>query len=193
MQSIIRLPYIIKALQSYNGQFSQLIKERYLDTLEVNTDDEHLGRFIALVETAIDLDQLDSGEYMISPGYDNALSSLKEKQELLEQQIQALHKQTASDLDLPADKSLKLDKGTQFGHVFRITKKEEQKIRKKLTTQFIVLETRKDGVKFTSTKLKKLGDQYQNVVDEYKSCQKELVSTVTSTAATFSEVCVLHI
>lgn len=159
-----------------------------MDPLESLTDDDHLNKFVALVEASVDLDQLENGEYMISPNYDPALSALKDEQESLERQIHDLHKQTAHDLDLPQDKGLKLDKGTQFGHVFRITKKEEPKIRKKLTTQFIVLETRKDGVKFTNTKLKKLGDQYQKIVEEYKNCQKELVNRVVETAATFCEV-----
>lgn len=187
-QSSIRLPYIKSALGQYDGQFSSLIKEKYLDPLESWTDDDHLNRFIGLVEAAVDLNELENGEYMISSGYDAKLASLKNDQETLELQIHNLHKQTAIDLDLPMDKSLKLEKGTQFGHVFRITKKEEPKIRKKLTAQFIVLETRKDGVKFTNTKLKKLGDQYQKILDEYKDCQRELVVRVVQTAATFSEV-----
>ncbi|VVA21426.1 PREDICTED: DNA mismatch repair [Prunus dulcis] len=187
-QSSIRLPYIKSALERYDGEFSSLIKERYWDPLELWTDDGHLNKFVALVESAVDLDQLENGEYMISSTYDPALSALKDEQESLEHRIHNLHKETAKDLDLPLDKALKLDKGTQFGHVFRITKKEEPKIRKKLTTQFIVLETRKDGVKFTNTKLKKLGDQYQRIVEEYKNCQKELVNRVVQTTATFSEV-----
>lgn len=191
MQSSIRLPYIQRALQQYDGQFSSLIKERYLEPMELLTDDDHLNKFIALVEASVDLNQLENGEYMISPSYDSALCELKNEQESLEHQIHNLHEQTADDLDLPIDKALKLDKGTQFGHVFRITKKEEPKIRKKLSTQFIVLETRKDGVKFTNTKLKKLGDQYQKIVEEYKNCQKELVARVVQTAATFSEVFIL--
>lgn len=187
-QSSIRMPYIKGALERYDGQFSSLINERFLEPLGIWTDNDHLNKFIALVETAVDLDQLENGEYMISSGYDSRLLELKEEQDSLERQIDSLHKQTASDLDLPADKVLKLEKGTQFGHVFRITKKEEPKIRKKLTTQFIVLETRKDGVKFTNSKLKKLGDQYQRILEEYKSCQKEIVQRVVQTAATFSEV-----
>ncbi|KAL7223229.1 hypothetical protein ACSBR1_024818 [Camellia fascicularis] len=187
-QSSIRLPYIKGALERYDGQFSSLIKQRYLDPLEFLTDDDHLNKFIGLVEASVDLDQLDNGEYMISSSYDPKLSELRDEQESLEQKIHNLHKQTANDLDLVVDKALKLDKGTQFGHVFRITKKEEPKVRKKLNTQFIVLETRKDGVKFTNTRLKKLGDQYQKILDEYKSCQKELVARVVQTAATFSEV-----
>ena len=192
MQSCIRLPYIKSALEQYDGQFSSLMKKRYLDSLEILTDEDHLNKFIALVETSVDLDQLENGEYMISSSYDPALSALRDEQESLDREISNLHKQTANDLDLPVDKALKLDKGTQFGHVFRITKKEEPKIRKKLTTQFIVLETRKDGVKFTNTKLKKLGDKYQKVLEEYKNCQKELVNRVVQTAASFSEVLILN-
>lgn len=191
LQSSIRLPYIKGALERYDGQFASLIKERYLDHLNYWTDDNHLNKFIGLVETSIDLDQLENGEYMISAAYDSNLSSLKNEQESLERQIHNLHKQTANDLDLAIDK-LKLDKGPQFGHVFRITKKEEPKVRKKLNTQFIILETRKDGVKFTNTKLKKLGDQYQKIVEEYKNCQKELVARVVQTASSFSEVTILQ-
>uniref|UniRef100_A0A0V0IWN6 DNA mismatch repair protein MSH2 n=1 Tax=Solanum chacoense TaxID=4108 RepID=A0A0V0IWN6_SOLCH len=187
-QSGIRIPYIKSVLERYDGQFAPLIRERYIDSLEKWSDDNHLNKFIALVETAVDLDQLENGEYMISSAYDSNLSALKDEQETLEQQIHNLHKQTGNDLDLPIDKSLKLDKGTQFGHVFRITKKEEPKVRRQLNSHYIVLETRKDGVKFTNTKLKKLGDRYQKILDEYKSCQKELVARVVQTVASFSEV-----
>lgn len=191
MQSSIRLPFIKTALEQYNGQFASLIKERYLDPLEVWTDDNHLNKFIGLVEASVDLDQLENGEYMISSGYDSQLATLKNEQESLENQIHDLHRETASNLDLSLDKALKLEKGTQYGYVFRITKKEEPKIRKKLNTHFIILETRKDGVKFTNTKLKKLSDCYQKVVEEYRICQKELVARVVQTATTFSEVSIL--
>ncbi|CAH9084779.1 unnamed protein product [Cuscuta epithymum] len=187
-QSSIRLPYIKGALERYNGQFASLIKEKYLDHLEYWCDDRHINKFIGLVETSIDLDQLENGEYMISAAYDSTLSALKTDQEALEREIHDLHELTASDLDLAIDKALKLDKGPQFGHFFRITKKEEQKVRKKLNTNFIILETRKDGVKFTNTKLKKLGDQYQMILEEYKNCQRELVARVVQTASTFSEI-----
>jgi len=189
LQSSARVPYIKSALQNYDGQFSSLIKEKYVEALQILTNDDHLNKFISLVETAVDLDQLENGEYMISPSYDAGLADLKDELASLEQQIQNLHKQTANDLDLPMDKALKLDKGTQFGHVFRITKKEEPKIRKKLSTQFIVLETRKDGVKFTNTKLKKLGDRFQKILEEYKSRQKFIVDKVVNTSVSFSEVC----
>ncbi|CAL9184503.1 unnamed protein product [Musa hybrid cultivar] len=187
-QSSIRLPYIRDVLEHYEGQFSSLIRKRYSEPLNFWMDEERLNKFIALVEVSVDLDQLENGEYMISPGYDPNLAALKNELTAIEQQITDLHKQAANDLDLSLDKALKLEKGTQFGHAFRITKKEEQKVRKKLTNHYIVLETRKDGIKFTNSKLKKLGDQYQKLLSDYTSCQKGIVARVVDTSATFSEV-----
>ncbi|EPS69989.1 hypothetical protein M569_04769 [Genlisea aurea] len=187
-QSTIRLSFIRDGLKQYEGEFSSLINERYLSNLGVWTDDDHLNKFIGLVEASVDLEQLENGEYMISSSYDSHLSDLKKEQESLEQQIRSLHQKTADDLDMAVDKSLKLEKATQYGHAFRITKKEEPKVRKQLNTHFVVLETRKDGVKFTNTKLRKLSDLYQKVLEEYKDCQKVLVARVVQTAASFAEV-----
>ncbi|KAJ3670194.1 hypothetical protein LUZ60_010518 [Juncus effusus] len=187
-QSAIRLPLIKDILSNHQGQFSSLIKTKYLNPLNIWTDQDRLGKFISLVEIAIDLDQIENGEYMISPSYSSDLAALKSQLDEIEDQINRIHSQTASDLELQMDKVLKLEKGTQFGHVFRITKKEEQKVRKKLSNQYIVLETRKDGVKFTNSKLKKFGDEFQRVLSEYSNCQKEIVAKVVETSASFSEV-----
>lgn len=87
MQSSIRLPYIKSALERYDGQFSTMMRSRYLEPIELWTDDEHLNKFIGLVEASVDLDQLENREYMISPSYDSILANLKDQQELLESQI----------------------------------------------------------------------------------------------------------
>ncbi|XP_078431447.1 MUTS homolog 2 [Wolffia australiana] len=187
-QSSIRIPHIKDVLLQYEGQFSNVIKENYIDPLEYWMDEDHLIKFISLVEVSVDLDQLENGELMISSGYDPNLAELKEELETVEKQIHSLHRQTAEDLDLTAEKTLKLEKGTQYGHVFRITKKEEQKVRRKLNSNYTILETRKDGVKFTNSRLKKMGDQYQKVLDAYSKCQREIVLRVVDTSATFSEV-----
>ncbi|KAG2610837.1 hypothetical protein PVAP13_4KG227500 [Panicum virgatum] len=186
-QSCSRVSYIKGILQQYNGQFSTLIRTKFLDPLEAWMTENRFGRFASLVETAIDLDQLDNGEYRISPLYSSDLAVLKDELSVVEDHINNLHMHTASDLDLSVDKHLKLEKGP-FGHVFRISKKEEQKVRKKLTSNYIIIETRKDGVKFTSPKLKKLGDQYQALFSEYTSCQKKVVDDVVNVSGTFSEV-----
>lgn len=186
-QSCSRIPYIKGVLQQYNGQFSTSVMTRFLSSLEEWLTENRYGRFANLVETAIDLGQVDNGEYRISPLYSSDLAVLKDELSEVENHINNLHMHTATDLDLSVDKQLKLEKGP-FGHVFRISKKDEQKVRKKLTTNYIIIETRKDGVKFTSAKLKKLGDQYQSLLGDYTSCQKKIVDNVVQVSCTFSEV-----
>ncbi|PNT74475.1 hypothetical protein BRADI_1g15260v3 [Brachypodium distachyon] len=186
-QSCRGISYIKDVLQQYNGQFSTLIRKRFVSSFEEWLTKNRYGRFSEMVETAIDLKQVENGEYRISPGYSSDLAVLKDELSEVENHINNSHMHTATDLDLSVDKQLKLEKGP-FGHVFRISKKEEQKVRKKLTSSYIIIETRKDGVKFTSTKLKKLGEQYQALLGEYTSCQKKIVDDVVRISCTFSEV-----
>ncbi|KAJ7530623.1 hypothetical protein O6H91_14G011000 [Diphasiastrum complanatum] len=187
-QASVRVPFIKEALHRYEGEFAETLRKAYGDSLEEWSGPSHLGKYEGLVEAAVDLDELQNGEYVISAGYDNSLQHIKADRERAENQIRKVHQEAASDLDLPADKSLKLDKTTQWGHVFRITKKEEPKVRRKMCTQYVTLETRKDGIKFTNAKLRRLSEQYMKLTEEYSVIQRELVNKVVEVAATFVEV-----
>lgn len=184
----MRLPLIKTCLSKYDGEFSEYLQEKYVSHLEEWTQPDHLGKFDGLIEAAVDLESLQNGEYIIAADYDNSLQELKTERDNVEKQILKVHQQAADDLGLPAEKALKLDKTTQYGHVFRITKKEEPKVRKKMNSQYITLETRKDGIKFTNAKLRRLSEQYTKLTDEYSSTQRELVAKVVDVAATFVEV-----
>lgn len=188
----MRLPLIKTCLSKYDGEFSEYLQEKYGSHLEEWTQPDHLGKFDGLVEAAVDLEQLQNGEYIIAADYDNSLQELKTERDNVEKQILKVHHQAADDLGLPAEKALKLDKSTQYGHVFRITKKEEPKVRKKLNSQYITLETRKDGIKFTNAKLRRLSEQYTKLTEEYSSTQRELVAKVVDVAATFVEVNIFY-
>ncbi|CAM6067852.1 unnamed protein product [Sphagnum tenellum] len=187
-QASVRLPIILNSLSRYEGNFTEILNKKYSNDLQEWTQPDHLGKFDGLVEAAVDLEQLQNGEYIISAGYDSSLQDIKKERDSVEQQIQRTHQQAADDLGLPTEKSLKLDKSSQWGHVFRITKKEEPKVRKKLTSQYITLETRKDGIKFTNAKLRRLSDLYTKLTEDYSTTQRELVSKVVDVAATFVEV-----
>lgn len=64
----------------------------------------------------------------------------------------------ARSLGLEKDKVLKLER-SHLGHYFRLSKKEETAVRKKLQASFSVLEARKDGTKFTNAPLKRLSER----------------------------------
>lgn len=56
---------------------------------------------------------------------------------------------------------------------------EEKKVRKKLqNVKYSMLETRKDGTKFTSKPLKEAAAQLQTISREYESRQQQLVKEV---------------
>ena len=54
--------------------------------------------------------------------------------------------------------------------------------------KFNVLEARKDGTKFTNTRLKKMGDRRIALDASYEAQQKALVERVVEVASSFSEI-----
>lgn len=148
------------------------------------------AKYEGLVEAAVDLEELERGECLIAPSYDPSLAEIKAEREEVEGEVMRALGQAASDLGLVVDKTLKVDRTTQNGFVFRITKKEETNVRKKLAASFVTLETRKDGVKFTNPKLKQLSDRHIALCEAYADTQRELVIKVVEVAGTFVEVSV---
>ncbi len=61
-------------------------------------------------------------------------------------------------------------------------------VRSKLQARYQVIETRKDGTKFTNTKLRKAAEELQAIVRQYDELQADLVTQVVTVAATFVEV-----
>lgn len=61
-------------------------------------------------------------------------------------------------------------------------------MRTKLQARYQVIETRKDGTKFTNTKLRKAAEELQALVRQYDELQADLVTQVVTVAATFVEV-----
>lgn len=62
-------------------------------------------------------------------------------------------------------------------------------MRKRLGSMYLTLETRKDGVKFTNGKLRRLSDLHCQLSENYGQVQKDLVAKVVEVASTFVEVC----
>eukprot|EP00899_Mesostigma_viride_P023511 jgi/Mesvir1/4344/Mv02429-RA.1 len=187
-QASARLPMIRDKLAAVEGMHAELIRRKYVTVLAENTGEDHLARFDALVEAAVDLDRVGQGEYVIAPAYSPDLEQLREQLDAVEARIDRAHRKAADDLDLEAHKVLKLDKGPQ-GHVFRISKQQETKVRKQLSSvNYISCGTRKDGVMFSTRELQRASEEHARLTDAYASTQRELVAKVVEVAATFAEV-----
>ena len=88
------------------SSFSTIFSNRFATELERAHDSEHLARFEALLETAVDLDRIPD-EDLIAPGYDAGLQEVESEKVELEARIKQLAEEAAADLGLILDKSIK--------------------------------------------------------------------------------------
>jgi DNA mismatch repair protein MSH2 len=179
-QCSVRLPYMAKALDVR----SDVLSTRYAEPLAGFV--KELANFEALVETTIDLDQIDNGEFVINPKIDSQLAELRTSQDSLLADIADEHQNIIRALRPPKEDSLKLERKDNIGYVFRVTRKDEKMIRGKGAYQ--VIDTRKDGVRFVTRTLKKLSASYDQAAKEYSSKEGELRTKTLEVASTYMEI-----
>jgi len=186
-----RLPILEQVLRSHEGPHAALLASRFADRLARAHDADHLEKFEALLEAAVDLDKVPD-EYVICPRYSPELEELAGEKAGVEADIQEAAEHAAGALGLQLDKTIKLEwhkfQNTRT-RCLRITAKEEKACRKRIQSgDFRVLETRKDGTKLTTGRLKKAAEALQEIEARYQSQQRALVEQVVGVAATFAEV-----
>eukprot|EP00958_Prasinococcus_capsulatus_P021547 scaffold2926_cov399-Prasinococcus_capsulatus_cf.AAC.16 len=189
-QSTIRLPYIQNVLEAAEGTRKALLVSKFVEPLRWACEPSRLGKFEQLVENAVDLEALDNQEYLISPSYDTELQELRREKEKVLAQLEDVHHEIARDLKMNtegAKGAVRLEHSNILGHHLRITKTDEGAVRQKLK-KYIQLETRKDGVKFTSPKIQKYSTRFSQITQQYSERQRGLVAKVVDVAATFSEI-----
>lgn len=185
-----RLPLIEDAVRAHQGPHAATLVARFAEPLAVAHDADHLARFEELLESAVDLDRIPD-EYLISPQYSEELGELQEQKAALEGRVEQLAGAIAADLGLQLDKTLKLEwhrTNNQKSRCVRITQKEERAVRKSLQAKYLVLETRKDGTKFTNRQLRAAAEELNELCAEYDRKQRELVQSVVDVAASYVEV-----
>ena len=186
-QASAALPYVAEALDRVQGDLGAGLRERFSEKLAKLHDADHLGRFEALLEAAVDLNKIPD-EYVICASYDAELGELQKLKDAAEEEIHAAFREAADDLRLQAEKVLKLEHNNMHGWYLRLTKKDETTVRKKLNASYQVLEAKKDGTKFTNKKLRGLSQKRVDLDKSYESQQRHLVERVVDVAASFSDV-----
>ena len=186
-----RLPVLAQLLDDHAGPHASVLRSRFVDPLRQAHDADHLQRFEQLLEAAVDLDRVPD-EYAICPHYSPELGEIAAEKAAVEANVEAAAAGAAEDLRLTLGTNVKLEWhkfSNQRVRCLRITAKEEKACRKRLAGgDYTVLETRKDGTKFTSRKLKKAAEALQSLESDYAQRQKHLVDQVVGVAATFAPV-----
>ncbi|GAA6030957.1 hypothetical protein JCM8097_008956 [Rhodosporidiobolus ruineniae] len=171
--------------ESREKRWKGLIEELWLGQLREHA--ASLAPYQDLVETTIDLSELDRHNYVIKPEFDDLLRELMDRLSGVRDGLDDEHKSVARDLEMdPEGKVLHFEQSSLYGYCFRLTRKEASAIKNKKA--YIELKSQTNGVHFTTKALKELNEEYTDVTKQYEKKQTSLVKEVIQIAASYCEV-----
>ncbi|XP_046847802.1 DNA mismatch repair protein Msh2-like isoform X2 [Xenia sp. Carnegie-2017] len=182
-QAVARIQELVTGLEECNDEHQPLITEVFIIPLQELMQD--FTKYNELIETTIDFDQIENQEFLIKPSFDEALQECRESMDQLQQKIPRELNKAASELGLEAGKTIKLETSNQLGYFLRITRKEEKKLRGK--KPYITLETKKDGVRFTTSVLRRINEEFRVLKNTYDDVQSKLADEVLKVAGGYGE------
>ncbi|XP_060801503.1 DNA mismatch repair protein Msh2 [Amyelois transitella] len=179
-QAIKRLPALLQCLaEADHATVHSALSE---PISELNGD---LDKFQQMIETTIDMDAVDRGDFLVKPSFDEQLQSLSEQLEQYQSAAEKELNKAARDLGLDAGKSIKLEINPQNGFYFRVTMKDEQNLRG--NKKYTIIDAVKGGVRFKTNALENITEDYVNAKSTYEKEQDKVVAEIVSIAAGYSE------
>ncbi|PZC73981.1 hypothetical protein B5X24_HaOG208470 [Helicoverpa armigera] len=172
-QAINRLPSLLRCLaEAENPTVHSSITE---PISELNED---LGKFLEMIETTVDMEAVDRGDFL--PSFDEQLQSLSEQLEQMQSSADKELNKAAKDLGLDAGKTIKLESNPQNGFCLRVTKREEQTLRG--NKKYTIIDAVKGGVRFKTKALENITEEYTTIKSNYEREQDKVVAEIVGIA-----------
>lgn len=184
-----QLPKLLDALREHEARSDHeqaLVHRKFTQPLDLVL--KNFTQFARLVETAVDLAAANRHEFVLQPHFSPQLRELEEEKEEVRESIEAHYEDLQSELGMD-DSKLKLEIDPKHGHVLRVTRNDEKLIRNNKSIKGLtMLSTKKEGVLFQDRQLAGMADEYSRHAAAYESTQRNLVTKVVETTATFCPV-----
>jgi len=183
--ALSKLDPLVNCLQEYHGEGGNyaVLQDNFIkDIQEAQKDFE---KFYQMVETTLDLKQVEQGQFLIKPDFDDNLGELREQLDNVEQKVRDQEGKASAELGVERGKVLKLEHSGQHGYYFRLTMKEEKIVRG--NKNFTIMEANKSGIKFRNSKLEQLNDSHSDLSKKYEDQQKSIVSEMVAISSGYTE------
>eukprot|EP00667_Euglena_gracilis_P005701 EG_transcript_5741 len=172
------LPTLKGTLQGYHGVHATLLQLEFLEPLEELSG--HLANLQQLITSTLDFS--DPTAVVIAPSFDEELQELSDRRTALDKKIDKAYHKALEDLQMDS-KSVKLERSQPTGHYFKVSRQKDAALRS--STKYTILETRKDGVRFTSTELLGLNKSRKDLQEAYEKRQADIEGKLQETVASY--------
>ncbi|KAF2821691.1 DNA mismatch repair protein MSH2 [Ophiobolus disseminans] len=192
LEDVVRAYQVIIRLPGFLSSLELVMDEQYKDPLDAEYTDklrQYSTAFAGLqdmVETTVDLEALESHEFIIKPEFDEALKTIRKRLDKLKRDMESEHMRVGSDLNQDTEKKLFLENHKVHGWCFRLTRNESGCIRQK--KQYQEIQTQKNGVYFTTSTLLDKRREFDQMSENYNRTQSGLVNEVVQVASSYVPV-----